>query len=335
MGTDKVDFAELLSKSTVRDNLPLSVTGNFPSEEEAQKLLYTVFGFAKVFGSVFDLTALDGITVADDYVAALGAIDRGYPGMRAATPTRDEFGAGFAMAVPVLRDGMHKSHVVLDSALVRHLVNSQSEYYASRGPYVVPRDGTCLRPHAAKQGDARALRQLDDRSPRGSTHGVRDGGMGRIYRFAAERPLGNAGLLFRIRANLGPDAWLATCSKRSGEASIRRTWKRRANDVRAPGSVRNLLHPGLLCHWSYRWSGKDTRRRGSIARNRVARDHLVQYALGAVYEHPSIHVRKNRSMGRRAGLRSIERARRRTSASWWSGFCKTPDGSLFRRIQSH
>ncbi len=129
MSTDKVDFDELLSKSTVRDDLPLSVAGDFPVEEDAHKLLYTVFGFAKVFGSVFDLTALDGITVADDYVAALRAVDRGYPGMKAATPTRDEFGAGCAMAVPVLRDGMHKSHVVLDSRLVRHLVNPQSEYY--------------------------------------------------------------------------------------------------------------------------------------------------------------------------------------------------------------
>jgi len=129
MDTDELNFDELLSKSTVKEDLTLSVTGNFPSEEDAQKLLFTVLGFARVFGSVFDLTALDGITIADDYVAALAAIDRGYPGMKAATPTRDEFGAGFAMAVPVLRDGEHKSHVVLDSALVRPLVDARNEYY--------------------------------------------------------------------------------------------------------------------------------------------------------------------------------------------------------------
>jgi hypothetical protein len=129
MDTDKVDFDDLLSRSTVRDDLPLSVTGNFAIEEDAQKLLHTVLGFAKIFGSVFDLSALDTITIADNYVAALEAIDRGYPGMKVATPTRDEFGAGFAMAVPVLRDGTHKSHVVLDSTLVRPLVDPQNEYY--------------------------------------------------------------------------------------------------------------------------------------------------------------------------------------------------------------
>jgi hypothetical protein len=119
MDTDKVDFDELLSRSTVRDGLSLRMTGVFPSEEDAKEFRYTMLGFGKVFGSVFDLSALDGITVADDYVAALGSIDRGYPGMKAATPTRDEFGAGFAMAVPVLRNGEHRSHIVLDSALVR------------------------------------------------------------------------------------------------------------------------------------------------------------------------------------------------------------------------
>ncbi len=130
MDSDERNFDELLNKSTVRQDLSLSVTGNFQSEEDAQKLLYTVLGFARVFGSVFDLTALDGITIADDYVAALAAIDRGYLNMKAATPTRDEFGAGFAMAVPVLRNGEHKSHVVLDSALVRPLVDPTNEYYA-------------------------------------------------------------------------------------------------------------------------------------------------------------------------------------------------------------
>ena len=70
------------------------------------------------------------ITVlADDYVAALAGIDRGYPDSAAPTPTLDEFGAGAAMAVPVLRNGVHKSHVVLNSLLVRPLVDPANEYY--------------------------------------------------------------------------------------------------------------------------------------------------------------------------------------------------------------
>lgn len=123
------DIDDLLQKSTLPDDLRLSVTGNFPSETEAQALLNTVFAFAKIIGASFDLTALDAVTIADDYVGALAAVDRGYPGMKAVEPTRDEFGAGFAMAVPVLRDGEHKSHVVLDAALVRPLVDPQHEFY--------------------------------------------------------------------------------------------------------------------------------------------------------------------------------------------------------------
>lgn len=123
------DLDELLKKSTVRDDISTSVSGNFPSEEDAKALLYTVLGFTKVFGSVFDLAALDGITIADDYVTALEGIDRGYPNMRAPTPTSDEFGTGFAMSVPIFRNGEHKSHVVLNSTLVRPLVDPKSEYY--------------------------------------------------------------------------------------------------------------------------------------------------------------------------------------------------------------
>jgi hypothetical protein len=49
--------------------------------------------------------------------------------MSAPKPTSDEFGTGFAMSVPVLRNGEHKSHVVLNSAVVRPLLNPKSEFY--------------------------------------------------------------------------------------------------------------------------------------------------------------------------------------------------------------
>jgi hypothetical protein len=129
MEPDEIDYKDLLRKSTVKQDLPTSITGNFPSEEAAHELLYTVLGLARLIGTVFDLSALDGITIADDYSAALARLDRGYPNMKAATPTSDQFGAGFAMAVPVLREGQHMSHIVLDSALVRPLVDPANEYY--------------------------------------------------------------------------------------------------------------------------------------------------------------------------------------------------------------
>jgi hypothetical protein len=129
MDSGELNVDELLSKSTVREDLPLTVTGNFQSGDDAHQLLCSVFGLTRFFGAVFDLTGLDGITIADDYVAALAGVDRGYPDMKAAKPTSDEFGTGFAMAVPVLRNGEHKSHVVLNSALVRPLVDPANESY--------------------------------------------------------------------------------------------------------------------------------------------------------------------------------------------------------------
>ena len=119
----------MLKRSTVRDDLPLLVSGSFPSEQAARDLANNVMAIAKLFGSIFDLTALDGITVADDYNEALQGIERGYLGMNAPTATRDEFGAGQAMAVPVLRNGKHKSHVVVNSLLARPLVDPEGPYY--------------------------------------------------------------------------------------------------------------------------------------------------------------------------------------------------------------
>lgn len=126
---EEMEVSEILKNSTVPDDLPLFVSGRFASEDEARELGNNVMAIAKLVGSVFDLTALDGITVADDYEEALRGIERGYQGMNAPTPTYDEFGAGQAMAVPVLRDEKHKSHVVVNAMLVRPLVDSENAYY--------------------------------------------------------------------------------------------------------------------------------------------------------------------------------------------------------------
>jgi hypothetical protein len=126
---EEMEVSEILKNSTVPDDLPLFVSGRFASEDEARELGNNVMAIAKLVGSVFDLTALEGITVSDDYKEALRGIERGYQGMNAPTPTRDEFGIGQAMAVPVLRDGKHKSHVVVNAMLVRPLVDSENTYY--------------------------------------------------------------------------------------------------------------------------------------------------------------------------------------------------------------
>jgi hypothetical protein len=126
---EKVDFEALLAGSTVKDDLRIVVTGSFESEASAQQLRSMVFGFMKLFGSVFNLAALDRVTVADDYNSALANIERGFPGMKAPTPTSDQFGSGFAMSLPVLREGLPKSHIVFDSRLVRPLVDPTDPLY--------------------------------------------------------------------------------------------------------------------------------------------------------------------------------------------------------------
>jgi hypothetical protein len=126
---EEIDVEAMLKKSTVLDDLPLLVSGSFASKQAARDLANNVMALAKLFGSVFDLTALDGITVADDYNEALKGIERGYPGMSSPIATRDEFGTGQAMAVPVLRNGKHKSHVVVNSLLARPLVDPEGPYY--------------------------------------------------------------------------------------------------------------------------------------------------------------------------------------------------------------
>lgn len=66
---------------------------------------------------------LDGITIADDYPGAVAEIDRGMPGVRNATARDDEFGTGIAQAVTVLRDGVMKNHVVVQSVVAHNLLS--------------------------------------------------------------------------------------------------------------------------------------------------------------------------------------------------------------------
>jgi hypothetical protein len=124
-----LEFEKLISSSTLPAGLSVSVSGSFPTEADAQLLSNTVYGFLKVFGALLNLEALDGVTVADDYHSALAGIDRGFGTIGTPTPTNDTFGTGFAMSLPVIRDGIFKTHIVLDSRLVRPLTDSENDLY--------------------------------------------------------------------------------------------------------------------------------------------------------------------------------------------------------------
>jgi len=122
-------FQELLKTSTLPDDLKSSVSGRFNSEVEAQELWESAYVWLKVFGTHLNLEELDGVTAADDYSAALAGVDRGFHVSGAPQPTQDEFGAGFAMTLPVIRDGAMKSHIVLHAGFFRMLVDTDAEFH--------------------------------------------------------------------------------------------------------------------------------------------------------------------------------------------------------------
>lgn len=122
----KIDYAELPKTSSLPDDLRIKVSGSFSSETEARELRNTAFEFLKYFGRFLDLEGLDGVTIADDYTAALAEIDRGFQATKAPAPSRDLFGEGCAMSLPVVRDGVLKTHIVLDSRLLRPLLDNEA-----------------------------------------------------------------------------------------------------------------------------------------------------------------------------------------------------------------
>lgn len=120
---------ELIASSTLRDSIEVSVSGQFESEKDAQALADACFAILKLGGAYLDLEGLEGFSVADDYLAALANVDRGFGNQLVAQPTRDDFGNGFAMTLPICREGVMKSYIVLDSRLCRPLVDPENAAY--------------------------------------------------------------------------------------------------------------------------------------------------------------------------------------------------------------
>lgn len=119
----------LIARSTLSDSIKVSVSGQFESQKDAQALADACFAILKLGGAYLDLVGLEGISVGDDYLAALASVDRGFGNQPVAQPTRDDFGNGFAMTLPIRREGIMKSYIVLDSRLCRPLLDPESAAY--------------------------------------------------------------------------------------------------------------------------------------------------------------------------------------------------------------
>lgn len=99
---------------SVPATLQYTARGCFPSEESARTLATCIQSIVKELSRYFDLSTLDGVTIAEDYPQALKELYRGYQTSFVLTPTNGTV-AGVAMAPRVFRDGQLKTHIVLNA----------------------------------------------------------------------------------------------------------------------------------------------------------------------------------------------------------------------------
>jgi hypothetical protein len=125
--TDDTNAAEItLPPSTAPDNY--SITTHGCGTEESQEIANVLFDIIIELGRYMDLERLDGITIAADYAAALSQLDRGFKAQTPLAPT-EVHGTGVAMTPMVIRDGIVKSHIVFDLAILRQIVDFQGEHW--------------------------------------------------------------------------------------------------------------------------------------------------------------------------------------------------------------
>jgi hypothetical protein len=93
-------------------------------QAEAIRLGESIGAAAREFSRFIDLEALDGITIAADYPAALRELDRGFEATSQLTPTTEN-GLGIAMTPTVLRGGIVKAHMVFHGGVAFQLVQQE------------------------------------------------------------------------------------------------------------------------------------------------------------------------------------------------------------------
>jgi hypothetical protein len=111
---------EELPPPTLPANLPLAERG-FPDVETAEKAGHQVCGVLHFVSRFIDLERLDGVTIAFDYDDALAQLDRGRDDLRPLSRTNTELLSGVAMTPAVIRDGIVKSHIVLNASFMTGL----------------------------------------------------------------------------------------------------------------------------------------------------------------------------------------------------------------------
>lgn len=114
---------------SIPPNLRLTLRG-FAGEETAKRFGRLVLDYVGELSRYLDLSRLDGMTVAFDYDQALLDLDRGYSSEHRLTPSRDRV-LGIAMTPGVLRNGEHKSHILINAAYFVALEDPDHEFFSS------------------------------------------------------------------------------------------------------------------------------------------------------------------------------------------------------------
>lgn len=116
-----------LGPSTAPDCFSITARG-FRTEAHASNIGSLVGEYVRAFSRRFDLSQLDGVTVAYDYAQALLELDRGYETSLQLTAS-DGHVVGVAMTPSVLRNGALKSHILLNAQFVESIADREHENY--------------------------------------------------------------------------------------------------------------------------------------------------------------------------------------------------------------
>ncbi|WP_370240338.1 hypothetical protein [Marisediminitalea sp.] len=112
-------------KETLPDNLNICLRA-FDTEESANNLGKNLLYITKELSKDFDVSELEGITVAFDYNEALSELDRGVETNVKLKASADRV-VGVAMTASVLREGNLKSHLFFNASYLQHWLMNGNE----------------------------------------------------------------------------------------------------------------------------------------------------------------------------------------------------------------
>ena len=164
-------------KSTKRLNYEVSLEGC--GDENTSRMVEELLrAFVSAMAKPLPLDRLDGITVSDDYPAALRAVDQGFENAPTIDTVSAEIGIGIAHTVTVSRSGVVKGRIVLSNLVCAWLI-ANDRMVADWGVQTLVR----------QLARVALLRMVDEALPGHLLVPVNDGLTGWLYQFADGVPL--------------------------------------------------------------------------------------------------------------------------------------------------